>query len=196
MISPCIALKEGQDLACDRRADNKQYQLAIFYTNEYRVDTDFTEDKYRGVIFKPFLKKQVAEINPKRVIFTANENSNIIKGEYSKSDDNFGYAQYKHEVSILISALTEDEKRQIHALNNNVWKVVLFNADRTAELYGSHFGLKTETYNYGLKSEVIKLSSIKDESTMPLFYNGETIGDEYIEEAFKIFDETFDNTFE
>lgn len=196
MITPCIALREGQDLACVRGAKNKHYQLAIFYNQDYLLKSDFTDDKYRGSIFKPFLRNQNAEIDVKRIIFTAPNESNIIKGEFSKSTDSYGHSTYKHEVSILISALTEEDKRMIHALNNGIWKVVLFTINGKGELYGGNYGIKTENFRYGDDAEVIKLVSIKDEYTMPLFYDGESIGDEYVEDAFKIFDRTFDKTFE
>lgn len=190
--SPCLTADLGLDLACTRDELNKQYNLALLYPfNAFQFDTDFTDLRYRGG-FRIDKKHELVE----PLIWTAPKGSDIIKGTYRKTEDEFGYAVYTHEVSLPIIAFSELQKRITHALDNTLFRIVLFSKDRTAEVYGSVFGMKTGDYEYNNKLEIVTLRSVKGERTKPLFYDGEMLDGTEVDDAFRIFDLTFDLTFE
>lgn len=178
-ISPCISLLEGQNHACKRVGLNKQFQIALLIPFNSTLETNFYNKNYRGSFS--------SEID--KIVFQAPKQSNAISGNYKKTEDEFGFGLYEHRVTLLISAFSEEEKKQIHALNNGLWQVILFSKDKTAELYGGYYGLKTRDYEYKNTPEIIELSSIKKERAMPLLFNGEELHS--IMDNQRIFDFTF-----
>src|SRR5699024_10406218 len=103
-------------------------------------------------------------------------------GSYSKTRDDHGYPVYTHNVSLLISGVTEQSKCILDSLDAGNYIAVMQYTDGTVVVYGANNGLSTGDYDYSPQENagggVIVMSSpeVAPENTLPLIYKSATPG--------------------
>lgn len=117
-------------------------------------------------------------------LFIGPETGSSFFGSFDKSLSDFGMVQYNHNVSILITGVTEQQKCVLAALDKAGVVAALQFTDGTVELYGLENGLTTQDYTYDVQGggggAAIVLSSgdTRLENTLPLIYQSAIPGNE------------------
>ncbi len=182
VTSLCAKLFNELDVSCDAPV-RKYYQQAVIINS-----TDIEEK----TITLPDAESE--ECNYK-VTFSLKEGATGYRisgaeagssfyGSFDKSRSDLGYAQYIHNVGILIAGVTEEVKCILDSLDKGSFVVALQLKDGTVEIFGILNGLTTGDYSYNIQEggggTQIILSSLEDapESNVPLIYESEVPGQE------------------
>ena len=97
-------------------------------------------------------------------------------GSHDKTRSDLGFAQYIHNVGILIAGVSEEVKCVLDSLDKGSFVVALQWKDGTVEIFGFVNGLTTGDYSYNVQEggggTQIILSSLEDapENNLPLIY--------------------------
>lgn len=188
--SICGKLLNDLDFSCVKPV-SKYYQQAVFFSL-FDVDTKTislpdAEDETCAYSVEFSLK---AGTTGYRV--TGAEAGSSFYGSASKTRGDLGYAQYIHNVGILIAGLSEQAKCFLDSLDRGMYGVALQAKDGTVEIFGIQNGLTTGDYEYNITEggggTQIILSSLEDspESYLPLLYKSSVPGQESID-----FDDAF-----
>ena len=180
--SLCAKIFNGLDVSCAKPV-SKYYQQAVIINksdiNDYEItlpDAETEECNYK-VTFD--LK---AGTTGYRIIGA--ESGSSFYGSVSKSRNDLGYAQYIHNVGILVAGLSEESKCILDGLDKGSFVVALQAKDGTVEIFGIVNGLTTGDYEYNIQEggggTQIILSSLEDaaESNLPLIYESAVPGQE------------------
>src|SRR5690606_14160736 len=180
--SLCAKLFNGLDVSCDAPV-RKYYQQAVIINksdiDDYTItlpNAETEECNYK-VAFE--LK---AGTTGYRILGA--EAGSSFYGSTDKSRSDLGYAQYIHNVGILVAGVTEEVKCILDSLDKGSFVVALQLKDGTVEIYGIVNGLTTGDYSYNIQEggggTQIILSSLEDapESNLPLIYESAVPGQE------------------
>lgn len=180
--SLCAKLVNGLDVGCNAPV-KKYYQQAVLI-NKSDIDTyDIT---------LPDVDAETCDYNVTFALkagetgyrISGPDGGSAFFGSFDKSRDDNGYSQYTHNVSILITGITEEAKCVLDSLDKGSFVVALQLKDGTVEIYGIVYGLTTGDYTYdpqaGGGGTPIVLSSLEDapEANLPLIYVSAVPGQE------------------
>lgn len=180
--SLCAKLFNGLDVSCDAPV-RKYYQQAVII-NKSDID-DYTitlpNAETEECDYKVTFELKAGKTGYR--ILGAEAGSSFY-GSTDKSRSDLGYAQYIHNVGILVAGVTEDVKCILDSLDKGSFVVALQLKDGTVEIYGIVNGLTTGDYSYNIQEggggTQIILSSLEDapESNLPLIYESAVPGQE------------------
>ena len=179
--SLCARLLNGLDVSCVKPV-SKYYQQAVII-NKSDINTETInfpgqqEDCAYAVNFE-----LIAGTTGYRI--QGAEAGSSFYGSVSKTRNDLGYAQYMHNVGILIAGLSEDSKCVLDSLDKGNFVIALQAKDGTVEVFGLINGLTTGDYEYNIQEggggTQIILSSLEDaqEVNLPLIYESSVPGQE------------------
>lgn len=180
--SLCAKLFNGLDVSCVKPV-SKYYQQAVII-NKSDIDTETitlpnaeTEECAYTVTFA--LKAGTTGYR-----IQGAEAGSSFYGSVSKTRNDLGYAQYMHNVGILVAGLSEASKCILDSLDKGSFVIALQAKDGTVEVFGLTNGLTTGDYEYNIQEggggTQIILSSLEDaqEANLPLIYESAVPGQE------------------
>lgn len=188
-MAVCGKIKKGQDNTCGDGIVKGYIQEAVIINfsdvKSKGVDVDCDSDKYQA--------KMVLENSTTGYAFEAMPAGTVIRGWTSKTRDDNGYPVYTHNVQIVITGVTQEQKCILSGLDKGLYVVALKlkKYDDTSgglveavEIYGLGNGMTTADYDYNIVEEggvvPITLSSLEgqEEADLPYIYASGTPGDE------------------
>lgn len=182
VTSVCALLVGGHDITCVAPVRKYYQQAAIInksHIEEYTVtkpDEDSTECNYK-VAF-------TLKTGTTGFLFRGPEAGSNYFGSFDKSRSDLGFAQYKHNVQVLITGVSEEVKCILDSFDKGSYVVALQLKDGTVEIYGLVNGLTTGDYTYNIQEggggTPIMLSSDDNspEGSLPLIYESTVPGSE------------------
>ena len=180
--SLCAKLFNGLDISCVKPV-SKYYQQAVII-NKSDIDT-VTVSLPDVETEECFYKVQFAlKAGTTGYRIQGSESGSSFYGSVSKTRTELGYAQYMHNVGILVAGLSEESKCILDSLDKGSFVVALQAKDGTVEVFGLTNGLTTGDYEYNIQEggggTPIILSSLEDaqESNLPLIYESAVEGQE------------------
>jgi len=195
--SLCAQLFAGFDGSCEAPA-RKYFQQAVLI-NKADIETyTITKPDYDTPTCNYKVTFTLADGKTGYKFIGPEAGSNYF-GSYDKSRNDLGYAQYIHNVQILVSGVDEASKCILDSLDKGSFVVALQLKDPNVptgrvEIYGLINGLTTGDYTYNIQEggggTPILLSSLEDapESYLPLVYESAVPGSEATD-----FDDNFNN---
>lgn len=180
--SICAILSNGLDSGCDAPVRKAFQQVVVI--NKTDIDSytiSLPDPETETCDYKVSFELKAGKTGY-RVI--GPEAGSSFYGSYDKSRSDLGYAQYIHNVGILVSGITEEAKCFLSALDKSLVVVAVQWKDGTVEIYGIVNGLTTGDYSNNIQEggggTQIILSSLEDapESNLPLIYESAVPGQE------------------
>lgn len=190
--SICGSLISG--LSADCKAGVRKFYQQACVINKADIDIYTIEDPNTTpgtCAYKVSFELKVGKTGYK---FTGPEAGTTFFGSYDKSRSDLGYAQYSHQVGILVSGISEDVNCILDALDKGSYVVALQLTDGTVVIYGFENGLSTGDYSYNVQEGgggtqiILQSLDTAPERLLPLIYEPATGGD-----ANADFDSCFDN---
>lgn len=180
--SLCAKIFNGLDVSCAKPV-SKYYQQAVIINksdiDDYDLNLPNAETETCSYTVEFSLKPGTTGYR----ILGAEAGSSFY-GSAAKTRSDLGYAQYVHNVGILIAGLSEEAKCILDGLDKGSFVIALQAKDGTVEIFGIVNGLTTGDYEYNIQEggggTQIILSSLEDapESTLPLVYESAVPGQE------------------
>lgn len=180
--SLCAKLVNGADYSCDAPV-RKYYQQAVIINKSDIADyTLALPDAETGDCEYTVTFELNAGTTGYRILGA--EAGSSFYGSFDKSRSDLGYAQYIHNVGILVAGISEDVKCLLNSLDKGSFVVAMQLKDGTVEIFGMVNGLTTGDYSYNIQEggggTQIILSSLEDapEANLPLVYESSVPGQE------------------
>jgi len=180
--SLCAKIFNGLDVSCVKPV-SKYYQQAVIINKSdidtYTVDLPDAEEQTCAYKVQFALKAGATGYR-----IQGAEAGSSFYGSVSKTRNDLGYAEYVHNVGILVAGLSEESKCILDGLDKGSFVVALQAKDETVEVFGLVNGLTTGDYEYNIQEggggTQIVLSSLEDaaESSLPLIYESAVPGQE------------------
>jgi hypothetical protein len=180
--SLCAKIFNGLDVGCAKPV-SKYYQQAVIINKSDIDNYTITLPDVEGEICDYNVTFNLKPGTTGYRIIGAEAGSSFF-GSVSKTRNDLGYAQYIHNVSILVAGISEEIKCILDGLDKGSFVVALQAKDGTVEIYGMVYGLTTGDYEYNIQEggggTAIVLSSLEDaqESNLPLVYVSSSPGQE------------------
>lgn len=173
--SICAELRNGFDLSCRRDITKRYYQEAVLI-NHTDIDHENTNVSLMAGASCDYAINLVLKQGRSGVRFKFPDGGNTVKGFVSKSKTDNGFIQYLHQVQIMMTGLSEEQKCILDKLDHGRFVVALQATDGTVEIYGYKYGLTTGDYTNDIVENggigVIPLQSDENaqEEYLPLVY--------------------------
>jgi hypothetical protein len=180
--SLCAKIFNGLDVSCVKPV-SKYYQQAVII-NKSDIDTytvDLPDAEAQTCAYKVQFALKAGATGYR---IQGAEAGSSFYGSVSKTRNDLGYAEYLHNVGILVAGLSEESKCILDGLDKGSFVVALQAKDETVEVFGLVNGLTTGDYEYNIQEggggTQIILSSLEDaaESSLPLIYESAVPGQE------------------
>lgn len=179
--SVCGTLKNGQDASCIAPPRRYFQQAVVINKSDILSSTITAPTGALGVC----AYNVAFTLKPGKTgfLFAGSENGNVYKGFFEKSQSDLGFAQYAHNVQMLIVGAEEATKCILDSLGKGSY-VVALQIDDIVEIYGMQNGVVAGDYTYDLQEggggAAIVLASAENspESYLPLVYKAAAAGQE------------------
>ena len=192
VINICAKLVNGLDVSCVAPVRKAFQQLVLINKDDIETYSKVLPDPETGECNY----KVTFNLKPgtKGYRISGATGGSSFFGSFDKSRSDLGYAQYIHNLSLLIAGISEASKCVLDSLDKGQFVGAIQWTDGTVEIYGIDNGLTTGDYTYDVQGggggTAIVLSSLEDapESYIPLIYESEIPGNEGAD-----FDDDFEN---
>lgn len=180
--SICAKLVNGHDVTCIEPV-RKYYQQAVII-NKADINTYTVTKPDASVPSCDYKVNLTLKSGTTGYLFQGPEAGSNFYGSFDKSRSDLGFAQYKHNVQVLITGVSQDVKCILDSFDKGEFVVALQLKDGTVEFYGLVNGLTTGDYTYNVQEggggTPIMLSSDENapEALLPLVYESAIPGSE------------------
>ena len=147
--SLCAKIFNGLDVGCAKPV-SKYYQQAVIINKSDIDNYTITLPDVEGEICDYNVTFNLKAGTTGYRIIGAEAGSSFF-GSVSKTRNDLGYAQYMHNVSILVAGISEEVKCILDGLDKGSFVVALQAKDGTVEIYGMVNGLTTGDYEYNIQ---------------------------------------------
>lgn len=174
--SACAKIFNDFDLSCECPVRRFHQQLVLI--NKDDIDVSSIVKTMPDALTSSCAYNVAFNLNTATTGFAVNApvSGNNIFGSYDKSKSDLGYAQYIHNVQMLVAGVGSAAKCILDALDKGNYVAALQLQDGTVLIYGMDNGLTTGDYSYNIQEGAggtpIMLSSMENapECSQPLIY--------------------------
>ena len=187
VTSTCALLVNDLDVACIAPVRKAYQQAVLINKNDFDTSTITLPDPAADPPTCDYSVEFALKSGTTGYRISGAEAGSSFYGSHDKSRSDLGFAQYIHNVGILIAGISEEVKCVLDSLDKGSFVVALQWKDGTVEIFGFVNGLTTGDYSYNVQEggggTQIILSSLEDapENNLPLVYVSAVPGQENVD---------------